>query len=271
MPQPAYGQLSATSPSSPAAPSRHRSGGALIRLARLSLIGLLVLPFVLSDQIGLAASTQSVTVVASADAQVRSHFPTRNYGAGPRLRTKIRVGDQQRTLLRFNVPKLSGPVTAVRLQLWVRDASVRGGSVHPIAGSWSEGKVTWETAPALASTVLGQDRRHRQAGPLAHGPAHPVEHQVGQEGRAGDRRLEPRRRAVRQPRDRARTAPDPDRRLDARPRPRSRRTGSDGNAGSDGDAGSDRHSGSQRDPGSDGNAGSDGHAPADASADGRPR
>ncbi len=156
MPQPAYGQLSATSPSSPAARGRHRSGGALIRLARLSLIGLLVLPFVLSNRIGLAASTQSVTVVASADAQIRSHFPTRNYGAGPRLRTKIRVGDQQRTLLRFNVPKLSGPVTAVRLQLYVRDASVRGGSVHQIAGSWSEGKVTWDNAPALASTVLAR-------------------------------------------------------------------------------------------------------------------
>ena len=52
------------------------------RIARLGLIGLIVVPFALGDQLGLAASTTSITVVASADAQVRSAFPNRNYGGG---------------------------------------------------------------------------------------------------------------------------------------------------------------------------------------------
>ena len=81
MPLPAHGQLPATPPPSPSA---H-----LGRFARLGLIGLAVVPFVLGERPRLVASTQSITVAASADAQVRSHFPDRNYGTGIRLRTRV--------------------------------------------------------------------------------------------------------------------------------------------------------------------------------------
>ena len=66
MPQAAHGQLPAT-PSKP-----HRNLG---RFARLGLIGLVALPLVLSEQLGLVASTASITVAADADAQVRVVLP----------------------------------------------------------------------------------------------------------------------------------------------------------------------------------------------------
>jgi hypothetical protein len=130
--------------------------GGLGRIARLGLIGLFVVPFALGDQLGLAASTQSITVVASADAQVRSHFPNRNYGGGDRLRSRVRAGDNQRTLLRFTLPNLAGKVQSVRLRLYVRDRSDKGGVVRRITGSWSEGSVTWNKAPALNPAVVGR-------------------------------------------------------------------------------------------------------------------
>ena len=126
------------------------------RIVRLALIGLVILPFVLASELGLVASTTSVTAVATADAQIRSAFPNCNYGSAIRLRTRALAGDNQRTLLRFTVPNLTGKVQSVRLKLFVRDRSNRGGVVRRISGSWSEGSVTWNKAPALDSAVVGR-------------------------------------------------------------------------------------------------------------------
>jgi Alginate lyase len=147
MPHTADGQL-------PASP--RRSLGTLGRFARLGLIGLAVVPFVLGEGLGLVASTESITVTASADAQVRSHFPDRNYGSAIRLRTRAHTGDSNRTLLRFTLPKLPGTVKSVTLQLFVRNGSKKGGAVHEIIGSWSENKVTWGTAPAIDPAIVGR-------------------------------------------------------------------------------------------------------------------
>lgn len=130
--------------------------GRLGRIARLGLIGLVVVPFALGDQLGLAASTESITVVATADAQLRSHFPNRNYGSGDRLRSRVQAGDQQRTLVRFTLPDLAGKVQSVKLRLYVRDRSNKGGVVRRITGSWSESSVTWNKAPAMDAAVIGR-------------------------------------------------------------------------------------------------------------------
>ncbi|MDQ2964610.1 MAG: DNRLRE domain-containing protein, partial [Chloroflexota bacterium] len=126
-----------------------RPFGPLTRVARLGLIGMIVVPFALGSQLGLAASTNSMTVVANADAQIRSYFPNRNYGTGDHLRARIMAGDQLRTLLRFTLPTLTGKVQSVQLRLYVRDKSVKGGVVHRVAGSWTETTVTWNKAPAI--------------------------------------------------------------------------------------------------------------------------
>jgi hypothetical protein len=137
-----------------AAPSK--SHGRLGRIARLGLIGLAFVPFVLGDRLGLAASTQSVSVPATADAQVRSHFADRNYGTGVRLRTRVMAGDHQRTLIRFTIPTIKDKIASVQLRLYVRDRSNRGGEVHKVSGSWSENSVTWNTAPQIDPTVIGR-------------------------------------------------------------------------------------------------------------------
>lgn len=126
------------------------------RIVRLGLIGLVVVPFALGDQLGLAASTTSITVVASADAQVRSAFPNRNYGGGDRLRSRALTGDSQRTLVRFTLPDLGGKVQSVQLRLYVRDRSDKGGVVRRINGSWSESAVTWNKAPTMDPATVGR-------------------------------------------------------------------------------------------------------------------
>ncbi len=133
-----------------------KSHGHLGRIVRLGLIGLAFVPFILGDRLGLAASTQSVTVQATADAQVRSHFPDRNYGAGVRLRTRVMAGDHQRTLIRFTIPSVKDKITAVQLRLYVRDRSNKGGEVHLVVGPWSENTVTWAKAPLTAPAVIGR-------------------------------------------------------------------------------------------------------------------
>ena len=146
MPDAAHGQL-------PATPSHRRNLG---RYVRLGLIGLIALPLILTEQLGLVASTASITVAADADAQVRSIFPDRNYGDGIRLRSRAKAGDNQRTLLRFTMPDLPGKVKSVQLRLFVRDRSNKGGEIHLVSGSWSETKVTWTKGPAIDGTVIGR-------------------------------------------------------------------------------------------------------------------
>jgi hypothetical protein len=130
--------------------------GTLARVARLGLIGLIVVPFALGEQLGLAASTDSITVVANADAQIRSFFPNHNYGGSAYLRARVLAGDQLRTIVRFTLPTLAGKVKSVQLRLFVRDRSVRGGVVHRVTGPWSETTVTWNNAPAIDPAVVGR-------------------------------------------------------------------------------------------------------------------
>ncbi|MGZ8528177.1 MAG: CBM96 family carbohydrate-binding protein [Candidatus Limnocylindrales bacterium] len=108
------------------------------------------------DEAGLVDSANSVTVRASADAQVRSYFAKRNYGGGMRLRSRLQSGDNQRSLLRFTLPSLSAEVVSVRLQLYVKNSSTRGGTIRTVAGSWSEDSVTWASSPALDSGSVGR-------------------------------------------------------------------------------------------------------------------
>ncbi len=147
MPQPAHGQLPPTTPT--------RSSGGVGRLVRLGLIGLVILPFVLGTELGLVASTQSITVEASADSQILSNFPDRNYGAGVRLRSQAKNHANQRTLIRFSLPKFTGAVKSVQLRLFVRNWSDGGGSVREVLGPWAEKSVTWLKAPVLAPKAIG--------------------------------------------------------------------------------------------------------------------
>jgi hypothetical protein len=147
MPQPAYGQLPATP---------RRNPGQVGRIVRLTIIGLAIVPFVIGEGLGLVASTQSITVAATADALIRSHAPNSNFGAATGLRTQYGAVDRQRTLLHFVLPKLPSKVRRVNLGLFVRGTSDRGGTVLRVIGKWSESAVTWNTRPKVDFTVIGR-------------------------------------------------------------------------------------------------------------------
>ncbi|HEX2575797.1 MAG TPA: DNRLRE domain-containing protein [Aquihabitans sp.] len=93
------------------------------------------------------------TVVAAADAMVKSSSPTRNYGADPDLRT--RAGDPAySSYLRFDVTGLAAPPRSAKLRLFVTDASKEPGSVRATSTAWSESTLTWQNAPAPAGDAL---------------------------------------------------------------------------------------------------------------------
>ena len=91
----------------------------------------------------------------SADANVKSASPTKNYGADATLRVRTGTASSPgdyRTLLRFTVP--GGTVSSAKLRLFVTDASPDGGRVYAVADTWAESSVTWNTAPAIGPTAV---------------------------------------------------------------------------------------------------------------------
>ena len=90
---------------------------------------------------------------AVADAYVSRTKEHRNFGSSPALRTTARPR-LERSYLRFAVARLSGDVTAARLRLYAATASRAGYAVRAIAaGGWTEGTITYATAPAPGRIV----------------------------------------------------------------------------------------------------------------------
>ena len=146
MPDAAHGQL-------PATPPPRRTLG---RFARLGLIGLIVLPFVLTEQLGLVAST----AVDHRRGQRRCPDPVVLPRSELRDGVRLRPGSRRVTTSGHcsgsPCQACPGEVKTVQLRLFVRDSSNKGGVVHRVTGSWSESKVTWRTAPTFDRAALGR-------------------------------------------------------------------------------------------------------------------
>jgi hypothetical protein len=98
----------------------------------------------------------TMTYAASADTQVKSTSPTKNYGTLDTLRLRAGTAEQPetyRSLVRFVVPPM-GSVTSAKLRLFVTDASKSGGSVFATASSWTETGTTWNNAPGPVGSAL---------------------------------------------------------------------------------------------------------------------
>jgi PKD repeat protein len=92
------------------------------------------------------------THAAAADAKTSSANPGVNYGSTPDLR--VRGGTSiWRSFLRFDVAGLERPVVRATLRLYVDDPSDEGGAVSAVSASWSEGTITWNTAPPLGAPL----------------------------------------------------------------------------------------------------------------------
>jgi PKD repeat protein len=87
----------------------------------------------------------SLTFTPTDDAFVRWAAPDTNSGAATTLRV-YNTGDQ--SYLKFTVSGVTGPVSSVKLRLWVSDASNAAGNVYAVSDTtWSESTITWANRP----------------------------------------------------------------------------------------------------------------------------
>ena len=123
----------------------------------------------------LTGGAKTTSFAASADAQVNSAKPTNNYGALTTLRAKTSStsdGAVYRSYLTFTVTAISGPPSAVKLRLYVTDASDNGGLIYPVANGWNESTISWANAPQLPATSIGQaTAQTAETGPRSTSPA----------------------------------------------------------------------------------------------------
>ena len=99
------------------------------------------------------SGTTTTTILPAADAYVKSTSANTNFGTASTLRVKHDPSPSKTSLhsyLRFGVGGVLGPVTSVKLRLFVTDASDAGGCVHSVPTAWAESGLTWSNAPDIS-------------------------------------------------------------------------------------------------------------------------
>jgi hypothetical protein len=95
-----------------------------------------------------------VTFTPTDDAYVRSNLPNENTGAQMTIRTYRNGTTETHSYLKFSVNGITGPVSSVKLRLWVSDASNTAGSIYSLSDlTWSEGTITWANRPEAGSFI----------------------------------------------------------------------------------------------------------------------
>ncbi len=129
-------------------------------MIKKSLIAVVVLLAFLVDAFHLAhvahaATTTVTTIVASADTYVDSNNPGANYGSS--LTAAVHSGTPtRRALFRFSLSGIpaGAQISSAVLKLYVSsDGSSVSGSVKTVGGSWSEGTVSYSTAPSVGTLI----------------------------------------------------------------------------------------------------------------------
>ncbi|GEM_PF-899435 len=94
------------------------------------------------------APSSVLTFTVTDDAYLKLDSPNTNYGSATSL--QVDSSPVKHILLKFSVSGIgSRTVASVKLRLFCVDGSGAGGSIHRVLdSSWSEGNVTWNTAPA---------------------------------------------------------------------------------------------------------------------------
>ena len=94
----------------------------------------------------------SLTFTPSDDAYVRSASPDAKAGGDVTVRTYHSSSSETYSYLKFTVTGVTGPVSSVKLRLFVTDPSAVAGKIYGVAdNSWTEGAITWNTKPAIGS------------------------------------------------------------------------------------------------------------------------
>jgi hypothetical protein len=105
-----------------------------------------------------AVPSGTQTFSPTADSYVSNLSGNTNYGTATSI--KVREGTVAspttwHTYLMFNVTGITGPVSNVKLRLYVTDASDDGGAVYSVASSWTETGLTYNNAPVISGSPLG--------------------------------------------------------------------------------------------------------------------
>ena len=99
-----------------------------------------------------AATT--TTLVPTADAFVNASTPGTHYGSS----TQVRVDASPTTTsyLKFDVSGLTGAVANATLRVWANTSQTTGYDVYSVPDtSWDESSITFNTAPSMATAVVG--------------------------------------------------------------------------------------------------------------------
>jgi hypothetical protein len=117
-------------------------------------------------------SGTTTTLTPTDDAAIDQTNATTNYGGGTKL--TVDASPVIDSLVRFSVPSTCTTVSSAKLTLTVggttNNDSAKGGDVYLAAGSsWSEGTVTWNTAPAKTGSPVAS------FGPVALNTAYTVD------------------------------------------------------------------------------------------------
>ncbi|HSL77950.1 MAG TPA: DNRLRE domain-containing protein, partial [Candidatus Limnocylindrales bacterium] len=98
----------------------------------------------------------STTINPVADAQVKSDSPTTNYGSATTIRTREpSSGTIYRSYLKFSIPSSVGSVAALKLRLFVTDATKNLQGVYLVGDtSWNEATINWNNKPDISGAAL---------------------------------------------------------------------------------------------------------------------
>jgi unsaturated chondroitin disaccharide hydrolase len=101
-----------------------------------------------------SGGSTSLTFTPTDDAYVRSNYPNENAGAAVTVRTYKSGTTETYSFFKFTVSGITGPVTSVKLRLFVTDGSPVAGRIYGVTDtSWSEGTITWTTRPVVGSPL----------------------------------------------------------------------------------------------------------------------
>jgi PKD repeat protein len=96
-------------------------------------------------------ASQTLTLSAQADAQVREASSGSNYGTNVNLRVDGGSGVRIESYLRFTVPSGVGSISTAKLRLFATSGTANGPAAYSTGSSWTETGLTWANRPARTS------------------------------------------------------------------------------------------------------------------------
>jgi hypothetical protein len=100
------------------------------------------------------AAPFSVTLIASADSYISQTGANSNYGTNAQLWMDGDAGASYQAYLQFAVSGTTGTIQNATLRVYSTSSTVDGPAVYATTNTWTETGITWNTQPALTSSVL---------------------------------------------------------------------------------------------------------------------